>query len=86
VKLELRDVSDDPDRIIQEFTSRFYDTQKFFDPFAGGKFAQYLFIAHEASGKPTTPDTARYLMDEAQLFIDAVHACYTRLGNTVAVA
>jgi sulfite reductase (ferredoxin) len=86
VKLELRDVPDDPDRIISEFTTRFYDTQKFFDSFAGGKFAQYLFAAHEASSKPTTPDSARYLIDEAQLFIDASHACYNRLGTPTVIA
>ena len=80
VKLELRDVPDDPDRIVREFTTRFYDTQKFFDSFAGGKFAQYLFAAHAASNQPATPDSARYLIDEAQLFIDASHACYNRLG------
>jgi sulfite reductase (ferredoxin) len=80
VKLELQDVPNDPDRIIREFTTRFYDTQKFFDSFAGGKFAQYLFAAHAASNKPSNPDSARYLIDEAQLFIDASHACYNRLG------
>jgi len=85
VKLELQDVPDDPDRVIREFTARFYDTQKFFDSFAGGKFAQYLFAAHASSNQPANPDSARYLIDEAQLFIDASHACYNRLG-TVSVA
>ena len=80
VKLELQDVPDDPDRIIEEFTARFYDTQKFFDSFAGGKFAQYLFAAHASSSQPANSDSARYLIDEAQLFIDASHACYNRLG------
>jgi sulfite reductase (ferredoxin) len=80
VKLELPDVPDDPDRIIREFTTRYYDTQKFFDSFAGGKFAQYLFAAHASAGKPVSPDSARFLIDEAQLFIDASHACYNRLG------
>jgi sulfite reductase (ferredoxin) len=80
VKLELPDVPDDPDRIVREFTKRFYDTQKFSDSFAGGKFAHYLFAAHAGRDKPVDPDTARYLIDEAQLFIDASHACYNRLG------
>jgi sulfite reductase (ferredoxin) len=80
VKLELQDAPDDPDRIVKEFTTRFYDTQKFFDPFAGGKFAQYLFAAHAAASKPTDADSARYQIDEAQLFIDAAHSCYNRLG------
>jgi sulfite reductase (ferredoxin) len=80
VRVELPDVPNDPDRIVREFTTRFYDTQKFSDSFAGGKFAQYLFAAHESSSKPASPDSARYLIDEAQLFIDASHACYNRLG------
>jgi len=80
VKLELQDVPDDPDRIVREFTTRFYDTQRFFDSFAGGKFAQYLFAAHASSSHPANPDSARYLIDEAQLFIDASHTCYNRLG------
>ncbi len=82
VKLEFQDVPNDPDRIIQEFTTRFYDTQKFFDPFAGGKFAQYLFAAHAAAGKPADADadSARYQIDEAQLFIDAAHSCYNKVG------
>jgi sulfite reductase (ferredoxin) len=85
VKLELPDAPNDPDQIVNEFTTRFYDTQKFFDPFAGGKFAQYFFAAHAAAGKPVTPDSARYQIDEAQLFIDAAHSCYSKLG-AVAVA
>ncbi len=85
VKLELQDAPSDPDLIVKEFTARFYDTQKFFDPFAGGKFAQYLFAAHAAAGKPADADTARYRIDEAQLFIDAAHSCYNKFG-AVAVA
>jgi sulfite reductase (ferredoxin) len=85
VKLELQDIPDDPAQIIREFTTRFYDTQIFFDSFAGGKFAQYLFAAHRASSQPASPDSARFLIDEAQLFVDASHACYNRLG-AVAIA
>jgi len=44
--------------------------RNFFDPFAGGKFANYLFAAHEKSNEPYTFDSTRYLIDEAQLFID----------------
>jgi len=80
VKLELPDIPDDPARVVGEFAVRFYHTQKFFDSFAGGKFAQYLFAAHAARDQPATPDSARYLVDEAQLFIDASHACHQRMG------
>ena len=80
VKIESASIADDPALIVREFRARFYDTQKFFDPFAGGKFAHYLFTAHEKSGEPYTQDSTRYLIDEAQLFIDAAHSCYNRIS------
>ena len=80
VKIETQNIADDPAQIVREFRLRFYDTQKFFDPFAGGKFAQYLFAAQEKSAQPATADSARYLIDEAQLFIDAAHSCYNRIS------
>jgi sulfite reductase (ferredoxin) len=81
VKIESPNIADDPEQIVGEFRTRYYDTQKFFDPFAGGKFAQYLFAAHEKSNEPCTFDSTRYLIDEAQLFIDAAHSCYNRVGT-----
>jgi len=81
VKIETQNITDDPAQIVGEFRLRFYDTQKFFDPFAGGKFAQYLFAAQEKSSQPATADSARYLIDEAQLFIDAAHSCYNRIST-----
>ena len=80
VKIESPTIADDPAQIVKEFRARFYDTQKFFDPFAGGKFAHYLFTAQEKSGQPYTQDGTRYLIDEAQLFIDAAHSCYNRIS------
>jgi len=80
VKIESSNIADDPALIVREFRARFYDTQKFFDPFAGGKFAHYLFSAQEKSDQPYTQDSARYLIDEAQLFIDAAHSCYNRIS------
>jgi sulfite reductase beta subunit-like hemoprotein/uncharacterized protein (UPF0332 family) len=83
VKIESPNITDDPSQIVGEFRARFYDTQKFFDPFAGGKFAHYLFAAHQKSGEPYTQDSTRYLIDEAQLFIDAAHSCYNRISAPV---
>lgn len=80
VKIESSGIADDPALIVREFRARFYDTQKFFDPFAGGKFAHYLFSAHDRAGEPYTRDSTRYLIDEAQLFIDAAHSCYNRIS------
>ena len=45
--------TDDPARVIEEFRKHFYDTKLFFDPFAGGKFAHYLFDRH--NNPPATP-------------------------------
>jgi sulfite reductase (ferredoxin) len=75
------DIPDDPERIVQEFRQYFYDTQLFFDPFAGPKFAQYLFHAHEEGLPDPNPAAVHRRIEEAQLFIDAAHACYNRLGQ-----
>ncbi len=83
VEVEYPDIANNPDQIVSEFRTRYFDTQKFFDPFAGGKFANYLFDAHRKAGQPHTSESSRYLMDEAQLFIDAAHSCYNRLGTSV---
>ena len=87
VKLINPNIPDDADLIVSEFRTHYFDTQKFWDPFAGGKFANYLFDAHARAktGQSYTEDASRYLMDEAQLFIDAAHSCYNQLGKTVAV-
>jgi sulfite reductase (ferredoxin) len=84
VKSENPHIVEDPDQIVSEFRKRFFDTRLFFDPFAGGKFAQYLFDAHERSEELRSAEFTRYLIDEAQLFIDAAHSCSQRLGNLVA--
>jgi sulfite reductase (ferredoxin) len=81
VMLEYDDVSNDPDKIVGEFRERFYDTKLFFDPYAGGKFGDYLFAAHERAGTPFSAEKAHHTIEEAQLFIEAVHSCYNRLGS-----
>lgn len=83
VRTEHWDVKDEPEGILAEFRKRFYDTEKFFDPFVGGKFAQYLFVAHEKAGIPYSQETAHHLVEEAQLFIEASHSCYNRMGPQV---
>jgi sulfite reductase (ferredoxin) len=85
VTSEFARISDNPEQVVQEFRKRFYDTQRFFDPFAGGKFAHYFFEAHREVDLPHTPEKARFLIEEAQLFIEASHNCYSRLGTPVAV-
>jgi sulfite reductase (ferredoxin) len=72
-----------PDEVVGEFRRHFYDTQLFFDPYAGGKFAHYLFRAHDEHDKAATSEAAHQLIEEATLFVDAAHQCYTRLGSSL---
>jgi sulfite reductase (ferredoxin) len=69
----------DPPSVIARFRQHFYDTQLFFDPFVGGKFAHYFFDAYERSAQPYNLETAHQLIEEAQLFIEACHSCYARV-------
>jgi sulfite reductase (ferredoxin) len=79
VRSENPNVADDPAVIVAEFKERFYDTERFFDRFAKGRFARPLFDRHEA-GPPAAheAEATRVLVEEAQLFIDAVHAMEIR--------
>ena len=78
IKTEFIDIRDDPDETVREFRARFFDTQLFHDKYAGGKFAMYLFRRHDA-GVRDTAEAVRHLIEEAQLFLEASHACQARL-------
>ncbi len=79
VEEQFFDVPDNADRIVEEFRTRFYDTKLFWDEYAGGKFGQYFFRAHEKSGEAYTPEEAHRRVEEAQLVIEAAHSCYGKL-------
>lgn len=81
VQEQFYDVPDESHRIVEEFKTRFYDTNLFWDDYAGGKFGQYFFHAHAFSKAqdPYTPDEARRRVEEAQLVIEAAHRCYGKL-------
>ncbi len=83
IKTEFLDIGDDPDAIVEEFRMRFYQTQLFFDKYAGGKFGQYLFRRHESAPVRPDRDDAHRLIEEAQLFIEAAHACGGRLATSL---
>ncbi len=78
------DVSTVADDIVQHFKTQFYDTELFFDKFAKGKFARYLFQRHAREDVVSTVEVARQTIEEAQLFIEAAHACDMRI-NTPAI-
>lgn len=84
IKYSYPDVADDPEVIVTEFRERLFETQVFFDPFAGGKFGHYLFGAHDlmTSGRGLGDgsfERARQMVEEAQLFLEAAFACHRRL-------
>ena len=85
IKTEFIDIGNEPDEIVREFRTRFFDTELFFDKYAGGKFAMYLFRRHQV-GTQTTSEAAHQLIEEAQLFLEASHACQARLASQPAMA
>jgi sulfite reductase (ferredoxin) len=90
VRTQLWDLSEDPDRIVPEFKTRFYDTQLFQSPdagqYAGGKFALYLLNRHADKDRVFSAEKARHLVEEAQLFIEAAHGYYQRMLEQQAAA
>ena len=81
IRFEFLDIREDEDEIVKEFRRLFYDTERFFDPIMGGRFAQYLFAAHLKKGHSESEEVSHQLIEEAQLFIEASHSCYARLGS-----
>ena len=79
VRTEFIDVSDDPDEVVREWRERFFDTQLFHDRFAKGKFGRYLLERHEDPAPSEDPATAARRVEEAQLFVEACHACDARV-------
>jgi sulfite reductase (ferredoxin) len=77
------DVKADADVVLAEFKRSFVDTQLFFDRFVGASEWQYFQAAHLSGAPARDRDEARRRVEEAQLFIEAVHACYSRLRQAV---
>jgi sulfite reductase (ferredoxin) len=83
VKTQNPDISDNGEAILTEFRTRFCDTELFYDKYAGGKFAEYLFKAKESLSEDENKaekELALQRLSEAQLFIDAAHNCHNKLG------
>jgi sulfite reductase (ferredoxin) len=76
-------LKDEPNMIVEEFRRTFYDTKLFFDPYAGGKFANYLFDRHENPPTNVDADVAKHTLDEAQLFIEACHTAEAKVNGSI---
>ena len=77
-------VGETPREVVEGFRRHLFATRLFFDPFAGGKFGNYLLGAHETNGRVTGSDDAHRQIEEAQLFIEAAHACHGRMSEQAA--
>ena len=76
-------VKDDADDVVANFKTHLHDTELFHDPFAKGKFASYLLQMHEERPyEDADQEIAHRTLDEAQLFLEAAHACYERLTQS----
>ena len=80
VKTQFLDVPEEADVIVEEFRTRFCDTELFYNQFAGAKFANYLFRVHEEEVAEYTRDIAHQVVEEAQLFIEEAYACYGQMN------
>lgn len=74
------DISDQPTDIMREFRQDFIDTELFFDPFAGDKFANYLIRSYEKGVAGLDEEQVHALLDETQLFIEAAYSCHVRMS------
>jgi sulfite reductase (ferredoxin) len=72
VRREWPEAPDEAESTVAEFRKRFFDTNLWGDRYAGNKFAQYLFVRH-VSGSAKNPDQVRRLVEESQLFVEAVY-------------
>jgi sulfite reductase (ferredoxin) len=85
VRTEYIDVTESPDDIVKEFQTRFFDTERFFDKYARGKFGQYMLDRHAQPPPAVDRDVAAQRVEEALLFIEAAHACEARISAAAAV-
>jgi len=85
VRTEYIDVTWDPDEIVAEWKKRFFDSERFFDRFAKGTFGRYLLDRHANGAQSPSAEAAAQRVEEAQLFIEAAHACEARESAAASV-
>jgi len=79
VRTEFIDVTEEPDDVVTEFRTRFFESERFFDKYAKGKFGAYLLDRHANTESAIDGAVASRRIEEAQLFIEAAHACEARI-------
>ena len=80
VRVQFLDVGHETERIVEEFKNRFVATKLFYDQYAHSKFANYFLDRHNRDeGVVVDREVAHHLIEEGQLFIEAVHSCEAKL-------
>ena len=79
VRSEYIDVGDDPDEIVHEWKTRFFDTGRFNDRFAGAKFGRYFLDRHADTTPSGSLSVAARYVEEAQLFVEAAVAADAKM-------
>jgi len=79
VRSEYIDVGEDPEEIVREWKTRFFDTGRFNDRFAGGKFGQYFLDRHADTTPSGSLSIAARYVEEAQLFVEAAVAADAKI-------
>ncbi len=75
------DVSDEQDEVMREFKKRIFELGTFNDISQGDKFAKFYFKHHQDREMELNPEQAEMRLREAQLFIEAAHACNVKLSE-----
>ena len=78
VRTEYIDVTESADDIVKEWRARFFDTERFFDKYSGGRAGQYLLDRYAEKSPRVGRSEAARRVEEGQLFIEAAHACEAR--------
>ncbi|MEX2393576.1 MAG: nitrite/sulfite reductase, partial [Actinomycetota bacterium] len=79
VRSEYIDVGEDPEEIVREWKTRFFDTGRFNDRFAGAKFGRYFLDRHADTTPSGSLSVAARYVEEAQLFVEAAVAADAKI-------
>ena len=79
IKSEFIDIGDDPDAIVPRVPHAFFDTQLFLRQVPRRQVRDVPLPAARV-GPRRAPDAVHHLIEEAQLFLEACHACQARLA------
>ncbi|MBT5705845.1 nitrite/sulfite reductase [Verrucomicrobia bacterium] len=81
LRLKVPNVAKEVPAIVEQFRKEYFETELFFDPYAGGKFGQYFLDAMSAESRTQDSDSVHRQIEEASLFVEACHSCSGRMSE-----